>query len=137
MHAKADDVVRFARECLGARYRIQGRHPATGLDCGGLGLYVLRRLGREPEDCEPYSLRTLDRNLIAGMLRSQRFEQLAPSLAEVGDYLLFEPASGLRHLAIKTDYGVVHAHLGLRKVVEAPPDPGMRLIEAWRLPDCE
>ncbi|GEM_PF-1878210 len=40
-----------------------------------------------------------------------------------GDLIVVAPAPGRRHLAVVTDAGLVHAHAGLARVVEAPADP--------------
>ena len=55
------------------------------------------------------------------------------SLGRAGDVMVAEPAAGLRHLAVVTGAGtLVHAHAGLRRVVEGPADPAWTTIGYWR-----
>lgn len=60
---------------------------------------------------------------------------VAAAAAAPGDIALFEVAPDRPHLAILTDTGLVHAHAGLRRVVEGPADPDWRVVGLYRFPE--
>jgi cell wall-associated NlpC family hydrolase len=129
MHARADAIVAAVRGCVGTRFRPQGRLPGVGLDCVGVVQVAARAAGAVLPDAVDYDLRgsgaeRLDAVLAAAMR--------AVPVAAVGDVVLVSPGAGLRHLAVVTDLGVVHAHAGLRRVVEGPCDPAWERIGAFR-----
>ena len=131
MHPASAAIVAAARACVGTRFRPQGRVPGLALDCVGLALVAARAAGvavAAPAyalggDREP----GLDEALVDAGLTIVA----APC---PGDLLVVAPSPGRRHLAIVTDRGVVHAHAGLGRVVEGPPDAAWHLVGAWRLP---
>jgi len=130
-HPAAAAIVVAARGCVGTRFRLQGRTPGLGLDCIGVVLAAAQGAGVRLADRRDYRLGgdgqgDLDRALAA---------QLIPvPVPAAGDVLAFAPAAGTRHLGVWTGVTLVHAHAGLRRVVEGPVDPGWRALGAWRLP---
>ena len=129
MHPRRSEIVAAARSCVGTRFRVQGRVPGVGLDC--LGVVIIAGLGagvRLP-DAADYLLRgagvlRLDARIAEAMLRVDR--------AGAGDVMLFEPGPEMRHLGVWTGVSVIHAHAGLRRVVEGPVDPAWTLIGIYR-----
>jgi lipoprotein Spr len=120
-------IVAAARACIGTRFRAQGRVPGLGLDCVGLVLAA----GRIAAGVVPaYALGGDHAQLLDDTLRVAGCCRVATPLP--GDILVLEPARGLRHLAIMTPAGAVHAHAGIGRVVEGPLDPGWRRLAAWR-----
>lgn len=124
------DVVERARALVGSPFRAQGRYPATGLDCVGLVLQVFR--------IEPQQVRRDYR------LRGQHGEQLEAELnrffipkehAGAGDILLCAAGRDQMHLAIACGASFVHAHAGLRLVVETPGRPPWPVVGAFRHPE--
>lgn len=132
MHGKAGLIVAGARRCVGTRFRIQGRLPGVGLDCVGVVVCAAAAAGIRLADATDYSLHGEQ----AGRL-DDALSGLRPVAAgAAGDVAVFEPASGTRHVGIVTEGGLVHAHAGLRRVVEGPADPDWSPIGIWRLPEA-
>lgn len=132
VHPRGELIVAGARGCIGTRFRVQGRLPDVGLDCVGVVVAAVKAAGVQVADAVEYSLRgeqagVLDRAL-TGLVRVET--------AAAGDVLVVEPSAACRHLAVVTGNGtVIHAHAGLRRVVEGPVNPDWRVIGAWRLPE--
>lgn len=115
----------IAAEALrGARYRLHGRDPDTGLDCVGLLAAALVGIGRPAPLPTGYALRSralpeLDRHVLDCGFAAVTDE------CRPGDVLLTRPGPCQFHLLIAgTRSGLIHAHAGLRRVVELlPPSP--------------
>ena len=109
------DVLREARGLLGTRFRRNGRSPQFGLDCVGL---VACALGEEAKHLlattapeEP----SVQRQMLYNALRALDWTQTSKSGAGyVGEFAV----GGHLHLGVLTEVGVIHAHAGLRRVVE-------------------
>jgi len=123
-------AVAAARSAIGARFRLHGRDPATGLDCVGLAALALRAAGAALEVPTGYALRNGDIDRVvaaieaAGLARAE-----AP---RIGDLLLFQAGPGQLHFAIQSDSGMIHADAMLRRVVERSDLP-WPVIGRWRL----
>ncbi|MBB3034534.1 NlpC/P60 family protein [Alteriqipengyuania lutimaris] len=122
-----------ARGLVGTPFRLQGRDPATGLDCVGLVLASLAQVGVRldlPADYRPRrrsfvipEVALLNAGLIA-----------VTGLHGSGDILLLRTAPAQVHAAIAHDgASVIHAHAGLGRVVLGPIPPDWPTIAAWRL----
>ena len=117
-----------ARALVGTRFRLQGRS-SEGLDCIGV---VLATFGIDPAAARrDYRLRgedpvELDAALLAHF-RRLRARQLAP-----GDVMLMSVDKRQLHLAVKTADGFVHAHAGVRRVVETPGIPAWDVLGVYR-----
>lgn len=128
------DVVATARACLGARFRHQGRSPATGLDCIGLVFFIQKTLGLSCYDYQTYP-RYPDHHKLTEILQSQ-FNRVSLHEIQPGDVLRFLAGADPVHLGIATDIGVIHSTALARGVVEHRLDPSWtsRLVEAYRIP---
>jgi cell wall-associated NlpC family hydrolase len=121
----AQQFVTAARACIGARFRLQGRDPATGLDCIGLIVWSARCCGLVVPDATDYLLSDNPARLDAGLLAApvalidQR--ALAP-----GDMVRLLSSGQPLHLAICGEDTLIHADIRCRKVVE------QRLTDDWR-----
>ena len=119
-------AVKTARAAVGARFRLHGRDPASGLDCVGLAAWA-HRVAIVPSG---YALRSadVDRTMMliarAGLRRVSR--------PKPGDLLLARAGPGQLHLGIWTGTGVIHADAMLRRVVERPGPPPWPIIGYWR-----
>lgn len=113
-----------ARGALGARFRLHGRDPATGLDCVGLAAWAWG-----VEAPRGYALRSGDAARAAAAIEAAG---LRPAEAmQAGDVLLLRSGPGQLHFAIWTGAGVIHADAMLRRVVERPGLP-WPAIGQWR-----
>ncbi len=54
------------------------------------------------------------------------------AVAAAGDLVLATPGPGQVHLGVWTGEGLVHADLGLGRVVERPGEPPWPVIGIWR-----
>lgn len=115
-----------ARAALGARFRLHGRDPATGLDCVGLAA-----IGMGLRDIPSgYALRSGD----AGRVRAgvAALGLVAVEDRRAGDLLLLQAGPGQLHLAIDSGGGIIHADAMLRRVVERPGAIPWPVIGRWR-----
>jgi murein DD-endopeptidase / murein LD-carboxypeptidase len=114
-----------ARAHVGTRFRLHGRNPATGLDCVGLAAVALHdagiKIGPVPTG---YGLKDHSAEAIIAMLQ-QAGLMAAPwdsssNRANIGHIALYHVGARQHHLAIIGPQSAVHAHAGLRRVVESP-----------------
>ena len=131
-HSRSDAIVAAVRATIGTRFRPQGRRAGVGLDCVGVAL-----IAAEAADCAatspPYALGGDHDGRLDAAVAALGCSKVA--VADPGDLIVVAPAVGRRHLAVKTDQGVVHAHAGLRRVVEGPLDPAWIVVAIWRFPE--
>ena len=114
-----------ARAAIGARFRLHGRDPATGLDCVGLAAFAYR--AEVPRD---YPLRSGDAARVRSVISALGLEAVADRRA--GDLLLLRAGPGQLHLAIDSGAGIIHADAMLRRVVERPGALPGPVIGRWR-----
>ena len=127
-------LARAAEANLGVPFRLHGRDPASGLDCLGLVAHAFRACGRAAAPEPPYTLR-------AG--RAARFDGFARQCGllsatgdpEPGDIVMLGTGPAQIHLAIISPggAGLIHAHAGLRRVVEQPFPSPWPVLRHWRL----
>ena len=124
-----------ARAMVGARFRPQGCDPATGLDCVGLVWAAYSIAGRVLERPRVYPLRGWSRVQVEAGLVHAGFVPVVGDGRE-GDVALIAYPAGQFHLGLMGLDRLVHAHAGLRRVVETPIDDGLRDVGRWRLSSC-
>ncbi len=131
-----DVVERFAYEAEqieGARFRLHGRNPQTGLDCIGLAACALERAGAASDAPSGYTLRNSD---ISSHVKKVFPAGFVPATGDVerGDLLLVRPGPSQQHLLIALGQNrFVHAHAGLRRVVIQTGLHGWPVLHHWRL----
>jgi cell wall-associated NlpC family hydrolase len=133
-HQTGDQVAKAALDLVGAPFRLHGRNPETGLDCIGVALAALAAAGRTLDPPDDYSLRggsvaMFDHWAALGGL----VDMGADSVPAKGDVLLCVPAWRQFHVMIDAGTALVHAHIGLRRVVAIPVPPPWSPIRRWRL----
>lgn len=118
---------------LGVPFRLNGRDPATGLDCVGLVVASLNAIGRDPISPRGYALRNVS---IGQWLCCAHGSGLEPveGLPVIGDVLLVRPGPAQHHIMIATKGEfAVHAHAGLGMVVRQPISLFPERLAHWRL----
>ncbi len=121
-----------ARRLVGARFRPQGYDPATGLDCVGLVWAAYAAAGRRLIRPGDYPLRGWsEERIVAGLRRAGFVAVEGPR--QSGDVALVALAAGQFHLVLLGPDRCVHAHAGLRRVVETPLDSALLAAPRWRL----
>lgn len=122
------DYAARARALVGTSFRPQGRGEGA-LDCVGV---VLATYGL-PSDAvrSDYRLRGNDRRDVEQAL-ALHFRRVSSAQLRPGDVMLLAIAEEQLHFAVGTDAGFVHAHAGVRKVVETPGEPEWPLLGVYR-----
>jgi len=123
-----------ARALVGMRFVLNGRDPATGLDCLGVLDRALAAIGQAADLPCGYSLRCRGDMEAAHVARAAGLQPAAGPTVE-GDVLLVRCSPVQLHLIIALDaVRFVHAHAGLRRVVISRCDPAWEVAGHWRLP---
>ena len=123
---------------VGVPFRAQGCDPAMGVDCVGLVWAAYAAIGRRLVRPRDYPLRGWARARVAAALEAAGFVPVDAE-ARDGDVALIAFAAGQFHLGLTGPASLVHAHAGLRRVVETPFDAGDEGAARWRLspPRCD
>lgn len=117
---------------VGARFRPQGNNPATGLDCVGLVWAAYAVAGRRLARPASYPLRGWCLGRIEGALAAAGFVRADDGMRP-GDVALIAHPARQFHLGLIGFETFIHAHAGLRRVVETPLDTSVRGAVRWRL----
>jgi lipoprotein Spr len=117
-----------ARALVGTPFRLQGRN-ADGLDCVGVAIATYKlhadRIRRD------YRMRGNHAAEVRASVE-QDFRRVPVTQLRAGDLMVMRVASDQLHLGVRTDKGLVHAHAGLRRVVETPGMPEWPIIGVYR-----
>ena len=128
---KGERVAAGARSRVGARFRPQGRDPATGLDCVGLAAAAAGvEAGRVRRD---YALRGQRLAEIEHELCDLGCAPVAAEHSAPGDVAVCAAGPAQFHLLVLVQGGFVHADAGLRRVVERPFPIPWPIESVWRL----
>ena len=120
---------------VGVTFRPQGYDPATGLDCVGLVWAAYAAAGRRLARPVGYPLRGWARAQVEAGLVHAGFVPVVGD-GRKGDVVLIAYPAGQFHLVILGSASFVHAHAGLRRVVETPLDGAVGSAVCWRLEQC-
>jgi hypothetical protein len=126
-------LAQAARALVGTRFRLQGRDPATGLDCIGVLSASLQATGRLAALPCAYRMKTLRPANVDAWANACG---LGPVLGDIdgGDVLLVQISPCQLHLLIALGPGAfVHAHAGLRRVVRHDGAVPWPVLHHWRL----
>lgn len=128
-----EDLARSAARLIDSPWRLHGRDPATGLDCIGLLAAALGQIGRAILLPTGYPLRL--RALEGWMPDPAALGFLSVTGSPwPGDVVLLQPGPAQIHLAIAAHGGGwIHAHAGLRRVVQQSVLPAGPVLGQWRL----
>ncbi|MCJ2189130.1 NlpC/P60 family protein [Novosphingobium beihaiensis] len=127
-------LAQAAHGFIGVPFRLHGRDPVAGLDCVGLLEAAFRACGVMARLPARYTLRSHSLPPLSGIAASLGLREARGGI-EPGDVLIVRPGPCQHHLAIAAGADrVVHAHAGLRRVVEGPLPAHWPLVRQWRLP---
>lgn len=122
------DYAERARALIGTRFRLQGRG-AEGLDCVGVAVAAfdvpIEGVRRD------YRMRGNHEAELRSSL-ARHFRRLSATRIRPGDLMLMRVSDEQLHLGVRTAAGFVHAHAGLRRVVETPGMPQWPLLGTYR-----
>lgn len=122
-----------AENYVGVPFQLHGRDPAFGLDCVGLVAVSLEAIGYKVIAPRGYRLRNSSIAIWMELAPQNGFYAVNGPI-RTGDVLLTAPGPAQSHLMIACDGSrAVHAHAGLRRVVDQPLDANLRLVAHWRL----
>jgi len=122
-----------AEALVGARFRLHGRDPASGLDCIGLFAAAMAGIGRVVAMPNGYALRRRDITEFRPLAATFGFRETGDAIRP-GDVLMFAVGPVQFHLGIAARDGLfIHAHAGLRRVVIGPAGGDWRPAGHWRL----
>ncbi|HEY0013898.1 MAG TPA: peptidoglycan endopeptidase [Allosphingosinicella sp.] len=124
-------VVERARLALGTRFRPQGRSIEDGLDC--VGLAALAFGVAEADVPRDYAMRGTKPGTLARLLSAHGLAAVEDGDLRAGDLAVFEPGPRQVHLAIVAGATLIHADMGLRRIVERPLPAPWPLAGLWRL----
>lgn len=124
--APALAAVARARAMLGVRFRFQGRD-ASGLDCVGL-VALAYHLPNVPDE---YDLRATNVTQLVGRIDTLLARTTGALCAS--DVLLLRAGPAQLHLGLWSGCGLIHAHAGLRRVVETPGPIIWPIEGQWRM----
>lgn len=123
-----------AANFIGVPFRLFGRDPEQGLDCIGLLVLSLQKVGCTPIEPVGYRLRNSDLGPWVGCAEGSGLVPVSGTI-NPGDVLLTSPGPGQYHLLIAQEaHWAIHAHAGLRRVVNQPLPDDLLLTRHWRLP---
>ena len=111
-----DQIIEEARSWLGTPFRHQGRVKGVGCDCAGLVVGVASALGLADFTEVAYGRNPRPQKMGAVLDEYLTKKPLYEALP--GDVIWMAFGKDPMHLAIKTDYGMIHSTSEIGKVVE-------------------
>jgi cell wall-associated NlpC family hydrolase len=131
-----DQLVGYARECLGTPFKHQGRIVGLALDCVGVAAHVMTRAGLDYTDAKGYT-RTPCKGLLEATLDNQphiyRVDKAQP--LQPGDFILFRIRRDPQHVAVYTGHSIIHGYFSSARVVEQTINAGWqrRITAVYRV----
>lgn len=123
-----------ALSLVGTPFRLHGRDPETGLDCAGLVLCALERIGRPLPPPAAYSRHWQDLDGISMQAKAAGLVSASP-IRRTGDVLIMRVSSIQLHVLIAASgSSAIHAHAGLGRVVLSPIPADWSVAVHLRLP---
>jgi cell wall-associated NlpC family hydrolase len=122
------DFAERARALVGTPFRLQGRG-SQGLDCVGLAMATYGLADDEVR--RNYRMRG-DHEAEVRAVLGKRFRRASVTQLRPGDLMVMKVTHEQLHIGVRTKAGFVHAHAGLRRVVETPGAPEWPLLGIYR-----
>lgn len=131
------DIVQEAKTWIGTPFKHQGRVKGLGVDCVGLIIGVAHAFKLTDFDYRNYS-HTPDGFLMQQLL-AEHLKIISIQEAKHGDIVLMRFEAQPQHLAILSDYGMIHAYAQVRRCVEHRMDQlwQSRIVGAYAYPSVE
>ena len=120
-----------AEALVGVRFRLQGRDPATGLDCVGVIVAAYAAAGVRLAALGDYPLRGMALRRAEALLAAAGLVPVRGATAP-GDVGLFALPARQLHLALLAPGRIIHADAGQRRVVLAPANRLPEAATRWR-----
>lgn len=143
IYAKPGDnllLVEAARSFLGVKFKHRGRNPSIGIDCAGLVVVSLMKIGIEPYDIRTYGREPYQDGL-REVVEKNLGKPISPAFASPGDIGLFRFDREPHHIGIFGDYllgglSLIHSSGEAGEVVEHRLDSiwKSRICDVYRLP---
>lgn len=109
-------IVNEARTWIGTPFKHQGRLKGIGVDCVGLVIGVAKELNLSDFDTINYS--RVPNVELMGSLLNEHLIEIPVDEAIMGDIFWIKIKQHPQHLAIKSEYGIIHATSEIGKCVE-------------------
>lgn len=122
-----------AKSAVGVHFRLHGRSVETGLDCVGLVAYAAAPLIHNHIVPQNYNLRFDNINIPFEFFADSHFVHMGCQKPyEIGDIILVKPSPQQLHFIINIGPTIVHAHSGLRRIVESNHPILSPVCAVWR-----
>lgn len=129
-----EDIIKYARECIGTPFIHQGRVLGVGLDCAGVVVHIVKSLGLPYNDIQGYPDRPFKGMLENTLNNEPSLIKVSKTEMRAGDILLFSIARHPQHLAIYTGESIIHAYSTAGKCIEQPIGAWVKkLISVYRV----
>lgn len=133
---RRSEIVAAGRALLGTPFQHQGRTPGVAMDCGGVIVHLAKMMGIE-YDMQGYSRRP-DGNKLIDVVDGA-LVRIPKDAYQPGDVICIRFMRDPQHLALVTDYGMLHAWQRVKtpaKVVEhlITDEWRKRIVAAWQFP---
>lgn len=133
---RRSEIIAEARTLIGTPFQHQGRTPGVALDCGGVVVHLLARMGIE-YDVHGYARQPEGDRLLE--VCDGALVRIARDAYRPGDVVALRITRHPQHLALITDYGILHAWQRIwtpARVVETTlsDDWRRRIVAAWQFP---
>lgn len=130
-----DDIIAYARECLGTPFQHQGRVLGRAMDCAGVIVHVAQRLGFTPVQPAGYS-RTPSNGALEDAAAAQPYLERIYT-RQPGDVLMMRFTGEPQHVGIFAYDTLIHCYESVGRVVEHRLDHRWeaRIVRMYRYKD--
>lgn len=118
------DILNEAKTWLGTPFKHQGRIKGKGVDCVGILIGIAHHFQLTDFDYHTYS--HLPDGVTMRLLLDKHMQMIATDAAQPGDVYLLRFEHQPQHVAVMTEYGILHAYAQVRRCVEH------RMDDLWR-----
>lgn len=132
--ACGDAIAQCAATLIGVPFRLQGRDPASGLDCVGVARHAVGAVAQPGLADFRYTMRGPGRATCLAWAAASGLHRLSDAdRLQPGDIICVAPGPGQHHLMVAVRHGFIHAHYRVGSTVFWPHHHGWPLVAHWRL----